>query len=500
MLKGYLSIEVTSSKIRYLFVSKVDGGYRILKAGMLLHALNVLSAGELTRRLQELIQVEKFSPIRLFVTLCLQDNYIRQVNLPKMEISELQMAIRAEIEQHPVFNNRAFDYLYQSTVHTGDKGHVVFAAVEQSVLDYLLSECRSLGVPFSHLEIAPMNLKEILHLLEPGVESQAVLVVNDQSSYLMVYWGKQFRLIHQSSIGQEQLYPRQNGKINQPVLTGFVGELKRAFNSYQSQHRLEIFNKVWLLWDAQGAAGFETALAGPLGMNVESLTLEHLSKWVMDPDRQGANPIYALAATPAVIYLEKIKEQFPLTYFFRDQHVTHYVLKWVTVIVLVLGFAGYFLGIKSFENYQKQKSLKMEMAASTDAINKLQNTLQDLYRKREKFLIVRQGLFEHGRYIKSLNKTQWAQVLTAFTKDMPNEMTLTAFKFQESGPVTFSGESLKAENVSGLIRRMDDSGVMQQTEFDFFTEKLVDDQKVYSFEIKAQLLAQESLRKSGKHE
>lgn len=85
-------------------------------------------------------------------------------------------------------------------------------------------------------------------------------------------------------------------------------------------------------------------------------------------------------------------------------------------------------------------------------------------------------------------------------QEMPQSISLTAFKFYETGHVFFAGESLQSENVSGLVRRLEESPVLHKCKIDFFNEKLVDDQKVYSFGIKAQLQTHQDLGKSGDHD
>jgi Tfp pilus assembly PilM family ATPase len=500
MLKGYLAIEFTASKMRYLYLNREGRGYKVLKSGVLSYSFNALVTGDLLHVLQELIRKEEIIPQRLFVTLCLQENYIRQVKLPKMSARILKKAVTAQIEENHFFNGRKFDCIYQVSKYADEKSHVVFAAVEQTILDYLFRECRKLGIPFTHLEIAPLNLNGIVYLIEPNDENQAVIVVHDQVSYLMIYWGRQVRLIHQSTIGIEQLYPHHNDKISNQVLTRFIGDLKQALNSYQSRHRLERLEKVWLLWDRQGAAGFDLAMNGQLGLDVKALSLERMDKFTIDSEANEANPIFVLCATPAIIYFEKIKEKFSLNHFVPAGNIAKYVFDLLIVTVLVLEFAGYFLGIRIFENFQKQKFIKMDISVTQEAIKELNDTAQELDRELDELLIVRQILSVHAKYISSLNTMAWSQGLAVYLQDMPKNMSLTTFNSDESGQLSFIGESSQAESVSGLNQRMEKSPWLQQSRINLFSEKLVDDQKVYSYGIKAQLKTLHDMGKSENNE
>lgn len=487
MSKGYLAIELTSSKIRYLHLTRKGRGYQVLKSGVMPFTLNVTAAGELTRHLQELIKREDLQPQKLFLTLGLHENFIRQVHMPKMNVREMEEAITAEIEKYPAYSKRKFDYIYNVSNLAKAKGNVVFAPVEQSVLNYVLSECQKLGIPFQHLEIAPLNLKEILHLIEPSVENQTILVVNDQISYLMIVRGLRYQLIYKVGIGIEQLYPHRNDQINETSVFNLIGELQRVLKSYLSQHRLEKLNKIWLVWDRQGAAGFDAAMNGQLGLDVEVLSLDRMDKFSEHLDQNAANPIHIIVGTPAIIDLEKIKEQFSLNHFFRTLHFKRYVFQLMATSFAVVAIAGYFLGMKSLEFHKEKQSIKAEIVATAEAINTLKATTEELYRQRDEYLAVRQGLLDQANYIKTLNRVAWSQVLSVFAEEMPKDMALTSFKFNETGNVSFFGDSLEVETVAELIRRIDGSAILEKGMFDFFTEKVIEDKKVFSFGILAQL-------------
>lgn len=487
MLKGYLTIELTYSKIRYIYLGRDHQKYKVLKSGVISQPLNVHAQGELSRTVQELIRREEISPIRIFVTVCLQDNFIRQVDVPRTNLSKLEEELSEEITKSPVFNKRKFDYIYNVVFKGYEQGNLVFAAIDQNVLDYILSECGSLGLPFSHLEIAPLNLKEVFPLIDPGGDNHTVLFINDQVSYLMMSQKGQWRLISRSTIGIDHLYPLKNDKINYTYFINLAGDLQRVIKSYISQHKIEKLDKLWILWDQHGASGLASALAGKLSIDIQVLNLERFTHFDLGLEGKSANPMDVLCVTPAVIFFERIKEQFPLNHFFRAQQYKAYVIKWLAGALLVLGLAGYALGVKGQEYYRKEKKLGSEIAVFMSKIDQLDGSKKDIHRRRDEAMQIRQGLIDQAKYIDSLNRAAWSQALTVFIKEMPKDMSLTSFKFDETGHASFSGESLEVTHVTELVRRLENSDVFEQGLVDSFTENQVSGQKVFVFRIVARL-------------
>jgi hypothetical protein len=167
---------------------------------------------------------------------------------------------------------------------------------------------------------------------------------------------------------------------------------------------------------------------------------------------------------------------------------------------LVLGAAGYFLGLQCLEYYRKQVSIKKEITSTVEAINNLKTATQELYRQRDEYLVVRQGLLDQANYIKTLNRVEWSQVLSVFAEEMPNDMALTSFKFNENGNVSFIGDSREVETVAELLRRINNSTILEMGVFDFFTEKVVEEQKIFNFGILAKLRKNEDMGNSVNHE
>lgn len=487
MLKGYLTLELTHSRIRYIFLSRDPQGYKIFKSGIVSQVLNIQAPGELCRTLQDLIQREEIDPVRLFVTICLQENHIRQVDVPRINRSKIEEEINEELKKSPVFSQRKYDLIFDVVFRASDQGNLVFAAIDQSVLDYILSECHSLGVPFGHLEIAPLNLKEIFPLIESDVENHTVLFINDHVSYLMMASGGQWRFISRSTIGVEHLYPLTNDKLNHTYFINLAGDLKRVISSYISQHKIEKLDKLWIIWDQHGAANLASALAEKLNMDIQPLNLERLKNFDLGLEAKSANPVDLICVLPAVIFLERIKEQFRLNHFFRSQQYKTYVVNLLLTSLLVLGVVGFVLGVKSRDYYLQQKKLTIETQAFISAIEHFKNNKEKFYRLRDDAVGVRKALLEHLKPVNALNRVNWSIALAVFIQEMPPKMALSSFKFDETGQVSFSGETLDVNSINEFVNRLEKSAVFEDGLIDSYTERNTARQKVFVFRIMGRL-------------
>jgi Tfp pilus assembly PilM family ATPase len=216
MKKGYLALEITASRIRYVQLERHGRAHQIGCCGDIPHVFNFAAEGALSEAIAAIVAKENIRPERLFVSLCSQENFIRQMIIPRMSAHDLDAAIKGEIEKFPVFTRHAFDYIYHSSFFSRDKNNVVFAAVEDKILKYLFAECQHTGIPFQHLEITPLNFKELLPLfIKDDPDNQVVLIVDDHISYLMIVSGRQYRLIYQSGIGLDALYPDAKDVISE---------------------------------------------------------------------------------------------------------------------------------------------------------------------------------------------------------------------------------------------------------------------------------------------
>lgn len=492
MAKGYLALEITPSRIRFIHMMPTFHGHQVMRSGILTHTLNTLVQGDLARVINEMLVHEKISPKRLFVTICRQGNFIRQMMMPIMNKPELDEVVTSEIEKLPVFSNHPYDHIYSSTRSVKDKMNVVFAAVDQNTLSYVIEECRKLRIPFEHLEIAPLNIKEILPLKKSDNQNQTVLIIHEQMSYLMMLQGKEYRFIYQTGMGLQNLDPSRNGQIVESVLSNFVGELQRVIKSYTSEHKMESVNKFFMVWDAHRVAHLNEMIGSKLGVDCTALTLVNIPHFKVINSEEALNPVHVLYALPIVIYLKKIKEQFALNHFFRAMNIKRYALRCFVLTGMVIALFVSTLGSRALEYYQKKNELSLQIESVAAQRQELILSTQELYRQRDEYLRTRQGLLDQATFVKNLNRVSWSEVLSVVAEEMPDDLALTSFKFNESGSVAFFGDALGVEVIAELIRRIDTSAILQEGKFDFLTEKMLEKERIYSFGILAQLQSKSS--------
>ncbi|MBL8013147.1 MAG: hypothetical protein JNN05_04805, partial [Candidatus Omnitrophica bacterium] len=276
MAKGYLNIEVTPQRIRYILMQSSGRGYEVLKSGSVGHTLNTLVAGDLTRVIKEILVKENIAPKRLFVSVCRPGTLIRQITMPRMKKQEMDEAISSEIEKLPFFANNLYDYIYTANKTAKEKLNVILAAIDQNTLNYVIEDVRKLRIPFEHLEITPLNIKDVVPYKKTDNPNQMVLIVHDQMSYLMMLNIREYRFVYQSSTGMQHLCPSGNGNIVEAVFNNFAGELQRVIKSYMAEQKLENSPKLWLIWDSQSGSKLQEMITEKLGMDCTSLSFDHL--------------------------------------------------------------------------------------------------------------------------------------------------------------------------------------------------------------------------------
>jgi hypothetical protein len=489
MAKGYLALEITIARIRFMHVEREGRGLKVLSCGEVPHVMNVSAAGELTRDIKDIVSRLSAAPARIFVTLCGQENFIRQLTIPVMPLREQDQAIRAEIEKFPAFRDRDFSFIYRVSPVAENRRSVAFGAVEAAYLKYVFTECHSLGIPFEHLEMAPLNIKELLPLLKAGPESQAFLVINDHISYLMVAGGGRYRLIYQAGAGTDLLSP-DGKKVNESNLASLVGELQRALRSYLAQNRTERLGKLWMVWDDQKAPGITKAFASQMGLEVEPLGLDKIPLFNVEAGDSACSPINTLLAVPLIIHFGSIKAQFSLDHFIRILDAGRYIKRFVMVTLAVVFLIGAVIGVKTLEYYQKAMTLKDDIAAIKSETTDLTSANIDLKREQEEYLRAREGLLLQAKLVKMLNRVSWSEVFALVAAELPKDMSLNSFKFTEDGKAEFVGESLDIATVAELIRRVDGSSLLHNGKFEFLMEKTVENRKIFNFGISANLKSQ----------
>ncbi|MBU4333087.1 MAG: hypothetical protein KKD07_01450, partial [Candidatus Omnitrophica bacterium] len=199
-----LGVEVAEKVIRCIYFEKKGDVYHILKTGKFEsnHDLNL--PGSLTQNISKFLEKELLFPDRIFLTISSKDTVIHQVILPKMSPVEMEEVISGEIEKIPTFYNTSYESIYSSYRFKAESKKVVIAAIPQKTLNFLLENIKKLNFNFKDVDIAPLNLKNILPVFfaqetSPKTkieQSRAILIVHDECSFLTIVEGEIYKLIY----------------------------------------------------------------------------------------------------------------------------------------------------------------------------------------------------------------------------------------------------------------------------------------------------------------
>ena len=486
MARGLLGIEIAERTLRYVFVEKEANVYRIVKAGKSTVDVDLSVPGSLFQAIQSILETEQLSPDRIFLTVSRRDTVIHQVTLPKMSARELEEVVSGEIEKIPVFFSRNFDYIFHSYPDDDEKVRVLFAAVGRNILDAIIREVQKTERPCRELEIFPLNLKDVLPLAGVGRGCEVLCVVHDHVTYINIIQDGEYRHFYQSSKGAQQLSTAISEMGKENILANLTSEIKRVLQSYVSRGAKNKIERIWLAWDHEAEPSLDQRIAKDTGLPVEVLHLGRLEKIVASQSYQ-ANPVYLPALTPIIFHVYHHKPTFSLSHFFRHLQLKSYVAKVVAASAIVMAVAG-IVAAGVIGHFHQQTDVVIQEVASLNKEITLQKREADFLLKRhQEYLDVRDRLLKQASYVNELNRVSWSEVLAVFAKELPEDLALSQFKFSESGSASIKGETFQMEAIAELIRRIDDSAILQGGKFDFLKEKKVEEYRLYNFGILAKL-------------
>lgn len=484
MAKGYLSIIISSTYLRFVYFHKTFGGFQPVKAGEELFNINPTASGSLAKEIRELIKQYQLAPCRICVSLARPDILIRQVVMPKMSAAEISSAVGNEIRKNPYFSNRSFDFIHGVDPLSKEKSSVVYAAMDEALIKFIIDEVRALHIPFRDIDIVPLNLKKLILSSLKVSGPQAVLVVSDHQSYLAIFKNGNYELIYQTSTGTADLYEQKLEAMQRTVFNHFVGEIQRVFKAYQSGTQSGNIEKIWFVWNNVAIPPLAELLQQNLGVTVQPLSLKDIPGF-KEGDQAAENPFFVVAGLPFFLELKGIKPQFPFSYFLRKIFLEQklFILSLVSIAVTCL--FGFFLFGKVEYYYKTEVEYEGKTSQLLIEIDALRQSSEAIYKERDEFVKMRQGLLDQAQYVSLLNRVSWGEVLSVVAEKMPEGLSLTEFRFDSGGNVSFSGDSLRVETIAELIRRVDRSGILTEGRFDQFIERAVQGQKIFSYTILA---------------
>ena len=232
---------------------------------------------------------------------------------------------------------------------------------------------------------------------------------------------------------------------------------------------------------------------------VEILDVRKIPK-IKTTENFPLNPIYATALSPISSYIHKIRPQYNLQHFFNRFQMTRYALKAGAVAALIIAFFGIFFNEGNRWLSEQTRQYVVQSTAVEGRTRFLKGEAQELYAQHREYDTIRQRFLAQATYVQQLNRVSWAQVFAIVANELPEELALKSFKFNEEGRATIKGQAFKMESIAEMIRRIDDSEILDKGKFDFLKEKTVKDQKVLNFGILAKLKTQETVEPEGHDE
>ena len=149
--------------------------------------------------------------------------------------------------------------------------------------------------------------------------------------------------------------------------------------------------------------------------------------------------------------------------------------------------AGLVLGGAFVHYYQVERRALASSEEIKGKIETLEKESRELFRQRDEFLAVRAQLLAQAAYVKVLNRLSWSEVLSVVAAELPQELSLKTFKVNESSLANFTGDALRIESVSEMLRKVETSAILESGKFSFLNEQTVEKQKIFSFGIMANI-------------
>ncbi|MBP9853623.1 MAG: pilus assembly protein PilM [Candidatus Omnitrophica bacterium] len=488
-MKQYLGVDISDDFIRYVCLDIKNTDYIITKSGKSKIDFDLLTADALCNAIKDIVSREGLRPSRIFVSLSRKDTVIHQLMLPKLTSREFDEVLKMEIEKIPTFHKQSFDFIYKKYQISVDKVKVLLAAVRLDILTSLLKEVNNTKIPFHQVEIAPLNFRELPNIIDPTSENDAFLIMSDQQTYLGIFMKGEYRLIYKLAYGLKQVQNITSPEQVKTIVTDWGTQIKRVLKSFLMDNRNVVIRKIWLVWDNEIIPNFEQYI-GNFDIPVEVLDARKI-KQIHTSENNPLNPIYMLALAPIVYDVHQLKLQFPLQHFFGRFQVKTYALKCAVVTASILGIIGFLFAVSNIWINVRKNYFVTQNNAAESKITQLKQEASTLYQEYAAYQEVREQFLAQATFVQEINRISWAQVFSIVANELPQDLALTSFKFVESGGATINGEALNMESISEMLRRIEESAILDQGRFDFLREKKVQEQKLFNFGILAALKAEE---------
>ncbi len=489
MPKGILGLEVSSGVIRYVYLQKKARKLTISRCGAtaFTNSLSgIKSPPALSEAIKKIILEERVVPAKQCLALSGPDTLIHQINLPKMSDSELKEVISGEIERVSVFSHKDFDYIYSEHKLDAERSSVLFTAITKENLDFYLQGASGSGVGLESLEISPLNLWEILSSQVEKTGHEALLVLEEKVSYLLIFSQNECRFFYAMSTGGQDLCPRKNEPVSNSVFFVWIEEVKRLFKSYVREYKAKEIGRLWFVWDNQAIPGLDKLLADELRIKIDLPTPDILGIEMADKEKEF-NPIYLVALAAPLVYLKGLRHKLFFEHFLEGVKLKKAAKKTLVLSLALVFLLGASLGAVALSYFKKRNDLLKEDKKISSDISILRDQTFGLAKEARDYLTAKERLLSQATAVKTLNRISWSEVFARVEAMIPQDVSFTSFIVLDSGEVKIKGSSLKIDSLAELIRKINATPGFEEAKFESLRETEIEGKKIVEFGIYTRL-------------
>jgi len=485
MSKGILGLEISSNRLRYSYLKREAGRILLSRWGEFFFEEDpVKEPTVFTNALQEIIQKEKFSPSKLFLTISGKNVFTHTIELPPMSSEELRGVLTTEIEKIPTFSDKDFDFIYSTYSLSEERMRVLFGAVTKETLESYIQAVTQTKIYLESLELSPLNLLG-WGLQVEGDEHEVLLILNESYSQIIISSQNKCELFYTIPIGRLDIFPSEK-KISNLVFLNWTDEIKRIFRSYLRQVQKEDIENLTFIWDNRDGQELDKLLKKELDLQISQPNLEKFSMELVDKEREF-NPIFFLSLASPLRFLKKLKSKFFFGDFLEELKVKETIKKTIKVVLIVILFAGSLLGIIAMNfRFARSKIIK-EDKKIVEKIADLEKRTAEFRRKKDDFLEVKDRLISQATLVRRLNRVVTTEILGRIGSVLPSDTVLTAFEFSESGQINLKGLTFKIDSLSEFIRQIKETGYFEEVKFNFLREREIEEERFVEFDISTRL-------------
>ncbi len=471
-----LSIGIGNQEIYYTLLKKKE-----LFLGR--EPLSEITSSAFAQLIEKIIEENNITPSKIFFSIFRDDVLVHQLTLPKMSKAEAEEVILGEVEKIPSFSGKDFDYVYSLFDIDNKKSRVIFSAVFQDIIDTIIETAKLIkNVSLENIEVVPLNILTLLYNLTPTNSDEALVVLDEKVSHVMVFFNRGCKLFYTAGVGISDFFFK--GKIDNLSFSNWIEELKRIFKSYCMEYKKEDVNRVWLVWDENKAPLLDQLLSKELGKEVKRIDVSALIDVSL---KEELNPIYIGVVSPIVSYLKNYRSEFHFERFLREIKVKRVAKKGVLFLLIYSLVVGGILGSLIFTFFTKTIKEKKNLERMEAKIKRLKRKTEELKKKRDEYKKIKERLLRQAFYVRQLNRIPWSRVFGEVAENLPEGIALNSFNVSESGKVEFKGEALKIDVIAKLMRRLEHLTVIEKPRFDFLREAKIEEKKIFNFGILANL-------------